>query len=444
MTDTDPNRPTIDPGNETVITFEAPRLVMGNGATEEIGSHLLRLGIRSTLIVTDPVVAGTGLPRKVQALLDAAGIEADCTEGATVEPTDASCEALFRELSDRRVHSFVAVGGGSAIDTAKVLNLMVSYPDVPLHDYLNRPIGIGRSVPGPLKPLIAVPTTAGSGSECTAMVALGLVEYKVKTGIADRALTPTLAIVDPLNTVTAPPAVTAAGGYDVLTHACESYTSRAYDRRVRPASPGERAIYIGANPISDIWVEQALRLLGDYFVRAVLNPHDIEARVAMSRAAVYAGMGFGNAGTHIPHACAYPIAGLVTGYRPRDYVVDHSMVPHGEAVVATAPAAFEYTYPAAPERHLRAAELLGASTAGISIRSGHDLLPAVLAGLVRLTGGPAGISSFGFESKDVPALVEGAVKQQRLLVGCPRDVGPDELRQIFDASMGAPAEGADR
>ena len=419
-----------------LITFQTPRLLLGENATQEIGFELRRLGVRSTLIVTDPTVARIGLPERIRNLLDAEGIKAKIIEGAQIEPTDEGCQALANSIAGTEVESFVAVGGGSAIDTAKVLNLLLSFPGATLHDYVNRPIGRGRSVPGPLKPFVAVPTTAGSGSECTAMVALGIAGLNVKTGIADRALTPTLAIVDPLNTVTVPAAVTAAGGFDVLTHACESYTARAYDRRPAYQSPADRPIYIGANPISDIWAEHALKLLGEYFVRAVLNPDDIEARTAMSHAAVYAGMGFGNSGTHIPHACAYPIAGLVTKYRPRDYEVEHAMVPHGEAVVVTAPAAFEYTYDACPERHLRAAELLGASLSGITTRSGTDVLPGTISALIQATGGPPGISTFGFDRKDIPALVEGAVKQTRLLSGCPRVAGPEQITRILEASLG--------
>jgi len=420
---------------ESIITWQAPPLRLGPGATDEIGAELSRLGIRSTLIVTDPTVAKLGLPRRIQDLLAAEGIAAEIVDSAQVEPTDVGCQELADSLRDTEVESFVAVGGGSAIDTAKMLNLLLSHPGVPLHEYLNKPIGNARPIPGVLKPLIAVPTTAGSGSECTAMVALGITGLRLKTGIADRALTPTLAVVDPENTVTLPAAVTAAGGYDVLTHAVESYTARAFDRRPPYGSPSARPIYIGANPISDIWAEQALKLIREFFVRAVLNPHDMPARTAMSYATVYASVGFGNAGTHVPHACAYPIAGLVRDYRPRDYEVDHPIVPHGEAVVVTAPAAFEFTYAAAPERHLRAAELLGASLSGVTEATGADVLPAILHSLMRATGGPSGVSTFGYSTADIPALVDGAAKQQRLLAGCPRDVGREDLGRVFAAAM---------
>jgi hydroxyacid-oxoacid transhydrogenase len=421
--------------HETIVTWQAPPLRMGVGATKEIGDELASLGIGSALLVTDPNLAAIGLAGRVGEMMEQAGIETTVFAEAHVEPTDASCEAAARKLAGRQVDGYVAVGGGSSIDTAKVLNLLRCHPGAPLRDYLNKPVGAGRKIPGALKPLVAVPTTAGSGSECTSMVALGITDLRIKTGISDQRLRPSAAIVDPLNTLTLPPAVTASSGYDVLTHACESYTARPYDRRPPYASAADRPIYIGANPISDVWAEKALELLGRYFRRAVLNPADLEARVGMSRAATYAGMGFGNAGTHIPHACAYPIAGMVGEYRPNDYMVDHALVPHGESVIATAPAAFEFTYPTSPERHLRAAELLGADVAGVTARGGADLLPQTILDLLSDTGGPRGVGAFGYAASDIPPLVDGAIKQQRLLVGCPRDVGAEELTRVLEASL---------
>ena len=341
------------------MTWEATPLRLGLGATREVGHELRRLGARSALVVTDPNLAALGYARRVTEVLEHEGVEAVVFDEVEVEPTDVSCSDAAHRLAGVEVDAFVGLGGGSSMDTAKVLNLLGSFPGTDLYRHLNRPIGGGAPVPGPLKPLVAVPTTAGSGSECTAMVALGLVDLRVKTGLGDPYLRPSVAVVDPLNTVTLPAGVTASSGYDVLTHACESLTTRAYDRRPPYADPADRPMYIGANPISDVWAEQALELIGTHFRRAVLNPDDIEARVAMAKAAAFAGMGFGAAGTHVPHANAYPVAGLVGDYVPDGYVTDHPLVPHGQAVVSTAAAAFEFTYAAAPERHLRAAELLG-------------------------------------------------------------------------------------
>jgi hypothetical protein len=200
------------------------------------------------------------------------------------------------------------VGGGSAIDTGKAVNLLTCHP-APLLDYVNKPVGGGRPVPGPLKPLIAMPTTAGTGSETTAVLVTHVVDQHVKAGVSNRLLRPTLGVVDPLNTVTASPEVTAAAGADILTHAIESYTTRPYDARPKHHPP-DRPAYIGANPASDVWCEKAIELVGRYLRRAVLNGMDLEARTHLALAANYAGIGFGNAGVHLPHAVAYPIAGL--------------------------------------------------------------------------------------------------------------------------------------
>jgi hydroxyacid-oxoacid transhydrogenase len=420
---------------EKVITWQAPPLRMGAGATREIGYELASRGICSVLIVTDRNLARIGLAGRVQELIERENIKTEIFDQVQVEPTDAGCEAAAAEVAGLEVGGYVAVGGGSSIDTAKVLNLLRTFPGTPLRAYLNRPIGDGTPIPGPLKPLVAVPTTAGSGSECTAMVALGVTDLKVKTGISDLRLRPTAAVIDPLNTLTLPSAVTAASGYDVLTHACESFTARRFDWRPPYPSPAARPIYVGANPISDVWAEQALTLVGRYLRRAVLNPFDLEARTGMSEAATFAGMGFGNAGTHIPHACAYPIAGMVGDYRPPGYVADHPLVPHGESVIVTAPAAFEFTYPTSPERHLRAAELLGANLAGITARTGADLLPQTLLDIIADTGGPRGVATFGYQPGDIALLVDGAAQQQRLLACCPRDVGREQLTRILQASM---------
>ncbi|HUY50999.1 MAG TPA: hydroxyacid-oxoacid transhydrogenase [Streptosporangiaceae bacterium] len=415
---------------ETIVTWQASPVRFGLGATRDIGYELRGLGMTSVLLITDRHLSRIGLPQRVGALVEASGIAVKIYDGTKIEPSDRGCTEAARAIDPAGIDGYVAVGGGSSIDTAKVVNLLHSYPEGDLSRYLNRPMGDGSRVPGPLRPLVAVPTTSGTGSECTAMVALEVTAQRVKTGIADSRLHPSAAIVDPLNTVTAPPAVTAASGYDVLCHACESYTARPFDRRPPYAAPEQRPIYVGANPISDLWAERALELVGRYFRRAVLNPDDIEARTGMSQAALFAGMGFGNAGTHIPHACAYPVGGMVRDYVPDGYPMDHALVPHGQAVIVTAPAAFAFTYPAAPERHERAAQLLGGPTVG-----GADALPEAIRGIVRDTGGPSGLAAFGYTTADLPGLVEGGIKQQRLLACCPRPADARDLRRVLQASM---------
>lgn len=418
---------------ETVFVMEMSPIKFGLGATDEIAFDARRLGVRRALIVTDPGVAGLGLPARIQGLLAEEGIKAEVYDGVEVEPTDRSMEeaAEFARAAD--FDGLIAVGGGSAIDTGKVVNLLTCHP-APLLDYLNRPVGRGVPVPGPLRPLIAVPTTAGTGSETTAVAVAHVVEQHVKAGISHRLLRPALGIVDPLNTLTAPPEVTAAAGVDILTHAIESYTTRPYDARPKHHPP-DRPAYVGANPASDVWCEKAIEYVGRYLRRAVLNGLDLEARVHLALAANYAGIGFGNAGVHLPHALAYPIAGLVRDYAPAGYPTGHALVPHGMSVILTAPAAFRFTYATAPERHLRAAELMGVPVAALPQGERREALPQALVALMREVGLPNGLASVGYTEGDVPALVEGTLRQPRLLAGAPRAVGARDLDAVLRDSM---------
>jgi alcohol dehydrogenase class IV len=283
----------------------------------------------------------------------------------------------------------------------------------------------------PLKPLIALPTTAGTGAEATTNCVLHVLSLHVKTGISAAALRPRLAIVDPLTTLTMPPEVTASSGMDVLCHALESWTAIPFDTRPRAEAPASRGAYNGSNPISDIWSARALSLLGRWFRRVMEAPGDVDARSGMMQAATYAGIGFGNAGVHIPHACAYPIAGMVRSYRPKGYPEGEPIVPHGQSVVVTAPADFRFTHSASPSRHEEAARLLAGDAAG----SGESALPDAITALCRDVGIPDGLAAMGFDDGDVDGLVSGALKQQRLLAISPRPVGEADLAQIFRASM---------
>lgn len=418
---------------ETVFVMEMSPIKFGLGAMDEIGFDAARLGLRKALIFTDRNLAAAGLPDRVRALLEEQGIKADVYDGVEVEPSDRSMEDAAEYARTKEFDSLVAVGGGSTIDTCKAANLLTCYP-APLLDYINKPVGKGVAVPGPLKPLIAVPTTAGTGSETTAVAVTHVIDQNVKAGVSHRLLRPALGVVDPLNTVTAPPEVTAAAGADILTHAIESYTTRPYNARAKHHPP-DRPAYIGANPASDVWCEKAIDYVARYLRRAVLNGLDLEARVNLALAANYAGIGFGNAGVHIPHALAYPIAGLVRDYVPPGYRTRHAMVPHGMAVILTAPSAFRFTYTSATERHLRAAELMGVPVSGLSEAERREALPRALISLMRDTGIPNGLNAVGYTERDIPALVEGTLKQPRLLAGAPRSVGSADLEWILRDSM---------
>ena len=416
---------------ETVFTYAAPALKFGTGASDEIGWEVARRGARRVLLVTDAGVAATGHPQRVADQARAAGVEVVVFDGVQVEPSDASfAEAIAFARSEGAFDAIVALGGGSSIDTAKAVNLLLTNPGE-LMDYVNAPVGRALAPTKDLLPLIAVPTTTGTGAESTTVCVLDVLALKVKTGISHAALRPTLAIVDPALTLTQPAMVTASAGMDILCHALESYTAKPYTAFERK-QPEARVPYCGANPIADMWSEKAMSLLATSFRQAVRDGSDVPAREAMAQAATFAGLGFGNAGVHIPHADAYPIAGRVRDYTPEGYPAGHPIVPHGMSVALTAAEAFRFTFDAAPERHLRAARLLDPNATG----AGPDVLPNVLRALMDDIGMPAGLAEVGYADADVDDLVDGAIKQERLLSIAPKRPTEDDLARIFRDSMG--------
>jgi len=404
--------------HETIFTMDTSSIKYGPGATREVGEELRRLGARRILVVTDPTVARLAPVATTLAAIRAAGIDAELFDRVRVEPTDA----------------YVAVGGGSSIDTAKAANLYATYP-ADLLAYVNAPIGRGEPVPGPLKPLIAIPTTAGTGSETTGVAIFDYLELGAKTGIAHRALRPVMGIVDPENTRTMPPTVAACSGLDVLSHAIESLTALPYSARPAPDGPGARPAYQGSNPISDLWSVQAIRMVAANIVRACGPDADDETRGQMLLAAAFAGIGFGNAGVHLPHGMSYPVAGLVRDFVPAGYAVDHPIVPHGMSVILNAPAVFRWTAAANPERHLRAASLLGADVAGADLADAGAILADAIIGLMRQLDMPNGLGAVGYGPGDVDALVAGTLPQHRVTKLSPRPAGPDDLRALFLGAM---------
>jgi hydroxyacid-oxoacid transhydrogenase len=392
------------------------------------------LGCRRTLLVIDPRLADLPPGQAVVESLRGAKIDFETFDGIEVEPTDRSFQQAIEVARQGRFDSYVALGGGSTIDTCKAANLYATYP-ADFLDYVNAPIGRGKPIPGPLKPLIAIPTTAGTGSETTGVAIFDLVEQQAKTGIAHRYLRPTLGIVDPDNTRTLPPAVAACTGLDVLSHALESYTAIPFDRRPRPERPLLRPAYQGANPISDLWALRALEMVAEFLPRAVADPADDEARSQMLLAAAIAGIGFGNAGVHLPHGMSYPVAGMVRDFRPAGYPGSHPLVPHGMAVILHTPAVVRFTAEACPERHLRAAAALGAETTDVPVEQAGELLARQVIRMMQQLGMPSGLAAIGYGESDIPALVRGTLPQHRVTKLSPKPAGEAELAQLFRDSL---------
>jgi len=423
------------PDLDHVFEMSAAAVRYGPGVTSELGAELADRGLRHVMVVTDPVVAALPPVSVAIASLDAHGVRHVLFDRARVEPTDQSFQEAIEAARAAGVEAFVAVGGGSVIDTAKAANLYSTHPPADFLDYVNPPIGRGIPVPGPLRPLFAIPTTAGTGSETTGVAIFDLEARHLKTGISSRYLRPTLGLLDPEHTRTLPPAVAASSGLDILCHAVESLTVLPYTARPRPARPAARPPYQGANPISDLWSLEALRLVAAYLVRAVEDPGDDEARAAMVLAAALAGIGFGNAGVHLPHAMSYPVAGGVRDYRAAGYPADHALVPHGFSVVLNAPAVFALTATGSPEPHLRAAAALGADVSGRSAADAGPVLADRIAWFMDRLGAPSGLSAVGYGSGDIPTLVEGAMAQRRLTVLSPVPVDADVLGRLFERAL---------
>ena len=419
---------------ETAFTIDTSSIKYGPGVTAEVGYEMDRLGARRVMVVTDPGMTGSEAVSVTMASLKAEGIDAELYDGVHVEPTDVSFKEAIRFAAEGDFDGFVAVGGGSSIDTAKAANLYATYPDDFL-TYVNAPVGQGRPVPGPLKPLIAVPTTSGTGSETTGVAIFDLLELGAKTGIAHRALRPVMGLVDPNHARTLPKMVVVCSGLDVLCHGLESYTALPYGAREAPENPGLRPAYQGSNPISDVWSTRAIEMVAGYMVRAVHDAEDFEARSQMMLAATFAGVGFGNAGCHLPHGMSYPVSGMVHGFVPEGYPAVEPLVPHGMSVIMNAPAVFRFTGPTNPERHLHAARLMGADVSGASPEDAGEILADAIVDLIRQVDVPNGLSAIGYTPDDVDALVEGTLPQHRVVKLSPRPVGAPELRQLFLDSM---------
>ncbi len=420
--------------HETAFSVDASAIVFGRGALAEVGSHARSLGMKRVALFTDRRVAALPFVEIARRSLAEAGADVAVYDSVKVEPTDASFLEAAAFAKEGRFDGYVSVGGGSVIDTCKAAALYATYP-APFLAYVNAPIGEGRAVPGALPPHVACPTTCGTGSETTAIAVCDVLALATKTGIVSRRLRPSLALVDPACTETLPGSVVAASGFDVLCHALESFTARPFSSRARPENPSQRPLSQGRNAWSDLGSREALSLGGEHLVRAVRDASDTEARERLSWAATLAGIAFGNAGVHLPHAMAYAVAGLVRDFRMPGYPDDEPMVPHGVSVVVSAPSVFRWTASACADRHLTAAALLGADVRGAAPEDAGRILAEHLAGLMRAADVPNGISGVGYGRGDLEGLAERAALQKRLCDNAPRAVTTADLRALFEGAL---------
>lgn len=420
--------------NDTIFEVGTTAIRFGKGASKEAGMELADRGLRRVMVLVDPAIREIPTIQELLQTLDDEKIAFDLFDAIDIEPTDRSFLEAADFAKQGNYEGFLAIGGGSTIDTAKAANLFSTYP-ADFLDYVNPPLGKGLAPAGPLKPLIAMPTTAGTGSECTAAAIFGFADKPLKTGISHPYLKPSLGILDPDLTITLPKAVAASCGLDVLSHALESLTAISYDTRPRPNRPSQRPVYQGCNPVSDVWSLEALKKVAQYLPRFVRDVEDEEARSQMMLAATLAGIGFGNAGVHLPHAMSYPVAGMVRDWFPPGYPSEKPMVPHGIAVIINAPAAFRFTAYASPDRHLRGAQALGIQGNRLTPQTVGSVLSEWLLNFMQELHLPTRLSELGYQKEDIPQLVEGTLAQKRLTALAPRPVHTEALTQIFEESL---------
>lgn len=416
--------------NDSIFVINIPQVKFGTGSSHELPYEAKRLGIKNALIVVGKKLAETKLFEELKSSLENNDIKVHVTTHVRVEPEDTELVKAYEEIKSLHLDGFVAIGGGSTIDTAKILNLLYTYPS-DIMDYVNKPIGKGISPPGPLKPLIAIPTTAGTGSENTNVTIFDVSKLRVKTGISNQYMRPTLAIVDPLTTVTLPPMVTASSGLDVLNHAIESFTSHPYTARPRLTSPSERAVYSGATPIGDIFAKEAIGWAHKYLRRAVADPYDLEARYYMMLGASIAGIGFGHAGVHVPHAMGYPIAGNVKEWFPEDYEFGYPISPHGISTAIPGAYTFKYLAPFAHEKFGQIAEILNVGHVNMDISELSSAIYEYYMHLLEQLKIPTTLKDLGFTIGDLDKLIDGTLAQQRLISLSPKVVNKKDLEYIF-------------
>ena len=415
---------------ETVFTIKVQDLKFGVGALRELGPDAVALKMERIALFLDGNIQDGEPIHRVKKSLKSSGVDFEIYDKAVCEPNTTSCMAAAEFVKNGNFDGFVSIGGGSVMDTAKAANLLSCHGGQIL-DYVNAPIGQAKKVPGPLMPHIACPSTSGTGAETTGIVVLDIEEVGLKSGIASPYLKPDHAIVDPETTLTLPSGVVASTGFDVLTHAAESYVARPYTSSERPLDPSLRMGYQGATPFNDIGAMAAIRLGGKYLLSAVKDDKDHEARYQLMFAATLAGLAFNSAGVHIPHAMSYSVATLKHEYTASGYENLPPMVPHGIAVVLNAPAAFRFTGPTNPERHLDVAQAMGNAVMDAIPEDAGSVLADCFIDLMKKTGLPNGLEALGYRESDIPALAKGGFAQQRPLSMSPCPVSENDLRNLY-------------
>jgi len=423
-----------DHGADT-FTIAIPKVTFGRGCLREAGARARGLGMNRIALFTDPMLRDSVYVATVLESIKQAGLDVDVFDEITIEADDVSVERGAAFIAAGNFDGVVSIGGGSVMDTAKAAMVYGLYPTDEFLDYFAPPLGAGKPIPGGLLPHLACPTTSGTGSECTSLSVLRITELSTKFVLGHPKLLPQEALIDPACSYTLPAMVVASTGFDLLCHALECYTARAYVRWDKVDDPMKRPLIQGANPWSDLAARKALEIVGEYMERGVNSADDHEARDQLMWGASLAGMAFGNTGTHLGHALSYGVTHLMQNVTTDGYAVKSPFVPHGISVVVSAPAIFRYTAEAAPERHFEAAGYLQSDLRGAGSEDSGEALAKRLIELMQKTGVPNGLGGVGFGPADVPALAASTARQIRAIANSPRATNLVDIENIYAAAM---------
>lgn len=417
------------------FTIGLPKLTFGRGSLSEAGARAAAQGMTRVALFTDPVLKNGSYLATVQKSLQQAGVDSAIFSEIRIEPDDACVKKAASFINQGNFDGVVSLGGGSVIDTAKASMVYGLYPTDDFLDYFGPPLGAGKPIPGKLLPHLACPTTSGTGSECTSVSVIRINDLNTKFVLGNPWLMPVEALVDPACCDSLPGNIVASTGFDLLSHALECYTAKAYTRWAKVDNPLKRPYLQGANPWSDMAATRALELAGEYLERGVNDASDSEARDQLMWGATLAGMAFGNSGTHLPHALSYGVTHLMNDITTKDYAVESPFIPHGISVIASAPAIFRYTAAGAPERHLEAANSLGANAWDAGPEDAGEVVAGRIIELMKNTGMPNGIGDLGFAEADVKPLAASSVRQIRAIDNAPRETNLQDIENIYSAAI---------
>ncbi|MCH2115818.1 MAG: iron-containing alcohol dehydrogenase [Pirellulales bacterium] len=394
--------------------FTPGQLVFGSGAIDQLGAWFQRQQLQRILVVTDQSLQQAGVVLPVEQQLAAAELEFKIFVGGRAEPSLEIADQVLAEAISWQPDAVLGLGGGSNMDLAKIVATVLSHGGKPA-DYF----GFDQ-VPGPVLPLVCVPTTAGTGSEVSHAAVLTDAENGIKVSTMSNYLRPDLALVDPVLTYSCPPQVAADSGIDALTHAIEAYTAVDYDRMQIPA--GESSSYTGRQPLGDCLSEKAITLIGQHLVNAVTDPDDHQAHDAMSLAATLAGMAFSNCGVALVHALEYPLGGTLH-------------CSHGAGNGLLLPYVMRFNLPERESTMARIAQLLGCDLDGMDQPTAAEEAILKVEQLRQAIGIPHRIRELGGQQEQLAGFAEKSFAIKRLQWVNPRPSSYEDLLGILQAAF---------